>query len=317
MKRYETEFVLKVNELYHDVEAIEYKSRHDEIFVDEVARWQVIGEKFIAGSAAKIRLLDIGSGTGFVPLQIGGFLKEDATLICSDISATILNACMKEISSHKFKCCFEYVKLDGQKINLTSNSLDYITLNSVLHHIPNQATFFKEINRLLKTGGYLIIGHEPNRPFYSHRFLWNNYRYVSFVVYPRQFVLSILRRFGLTQIAAGLKPEVKTESKLVEGVNKRLLQEGIIKTPLSGSRLTEIVDIHSPTAGGYHKDKGIDISEIIKEQLPNFSIEYFDTYNHLCKVSSKNRFTKCYDSALRSGFPKTGATFMAVLRKVS
>ncbi|MGB2879166.1 MAG: class I SAM-dependent methyltransferase [Candidatus Omnitrophota bacterium] len=317
--KYSIEFVLKVNEIYHDIEESEYEEKHPEIFQNEPSRWQKIGTAFIANNPEKICLLDIGSGTGFVPIQIGNFLKKGDLFVCSDISANILNACKANISDEKFKCHFKYLKLDGKKIDLESNTFDYITLNSVLHHIPDLPIFFKEINKLLKTNGRLIIGHEPNKLFYTHKFLWNNYRLVSYIFDRKQFTAAILRKLKLHKIAGriykGFNQEVKPRDRVVEDANKRLLREGIIKTPLTADQMCEIVDIHSPTAGGYHKDRGIDIAEILRDYLPGFEIEYLETYNHLCKISSKNRFTKWYNSVLGKIFHGTGSTFLMVLKK--
>ena len=313
--KYPKEFVLKVNEIYHDVEGSEYEDRHPEIYKRESARWQKVGRMFIADNPGKVRLLDIGSGAGFVPEQIGGFLKSEDLFVCSDIAAHILDICKNNISGKKFKCRFEYLKLDGNRIDLESDSFDHITLNSVLHHIPDLAALFKEIDRLLKTNGRLIIGHEPNKPFYTHGFLWNNYRFISCLFHPEQFTKAILRRLKVSEKS----PDRGDGSRdsMVEEVNRRLLEEGVIKTPLTPEEMCEVVDIHSPTAGGYHKDRGIDVSEILRDHLPAFEIEYMETYAHLCKLSSENGFTRWYDSVLKKIFPATGSTFLVVLKKTA
>jgi len=43
------------------------------------------------------------------------------------------------------------------KLNIPSNSMDYITLLAVIEHIDNPTNLLKEIKRILKKGGYLII----------------------------------------------------------------------------------------------------------------------------------------------------------------
>ena len=316
---YSDKFVLKVNEVYHDVEQKEYENKHPDIFEDEKVRWKKIGRQFINNSK-KISLLDIGSGTGFVPLQLGQFMKKKDLFVCSDISSNILNVCKTNVSDKKFKCLFKYLKLNGKKIDLESDTFDYITLNAVLHHVPNFSVLFKDINRLLKANGHLIIGHEPNMSFYTHRLLWPNYRFVSLLFDTKQFALTLLRKFNLFEFTRRVyqrfNQEIKTYNRIVDEVNKGLLKEGVIKTPLTADQMTEIVDIHSPTAGGYHKDRGIDLSGILKNHLPDFEVDYLETYNYLCKASSKNKFTRWYDSLLSKKYPKNGATFFVVLRKV-
>ena len=50
---------------------------------------------------------------------------------------------------------FKYV--DAQKTRFNSNSYDYILAVNMVHHIPYPIKFFKEMHRILKRGGKLII----------------------------------------------------------------------------------------------------------------------------------------------------------------
>ena len=313
------ELVLQVNEIYHDVEGLEYDKKHKDILQDEKKRWKNISNKYFANNRDKINILDIGTGTGFVPLQIGDDLKKEDLFVCSDISGSMLAICNEKIDKKNFKCKFEFLKLNGNEIELESKKFDYITLNSVLHHIPEFAVFFKEINRLLKVNGCLIICHEPNKHFFNHKFLWTNYKVFSFVLRPNKLILSAIKKtmlyLTLRNVALKFKKDIKKPFNMFEEINKQLIKEKIIKTPLTGNQIGAIVDIHSPTAGGYHKDRGIDIKMILEDYLPNFEIKIFETYNHLFKLSSKNIFSKWYSEMLKKKYPNTGATFMVVLKK--
>ncbi|MFX1391986.1 MAG: class I SAM-dependent methyltransferase [Promethearchaeota archaeon] len=307
---YNTDFILRVNEIYHDIENEKYDKIHESSFKEEIKFWEKIGKYLISKNFQKINLLDIGSGTGFVPLQIGNFLKSGDMFICSDLSKKILEVCKKKISEKKFKNQFEYMKLNGKQFNLKSNSFDYITMNSVLHHIPNFPIFFKEINRLLKISGLLVITHEPNVLFNTHRFLWNQFK-----------ILKLLsRKFKLNKIlgqAFNISESTNHQYFLSKNVNEILLKEGFIKTPLDSNEISAIVDIHSSTAGGYHKERGINVSLILRRFLPNFKIIYIKTYNHLLRLGFENKITKFYDSILRRAFPDKGATLMVILKKIS
>lgn len=298
----------------------EYDFRHPEIFKYESTRWKGVARKFIANESKKITILDVGTGTGFVPLQIAEFLKRNDVFICSDISRNVLEVCHKKVTSRKFDCDFSYINKHVDQLSLKQNSVDYITLNSVLHHIPNLSRTFEKINKLLKVNGRLIIGHEPNKSFYNHWFLWNNYRLTSYIISPKRLIKlaakTILKCLGLVKVVKEMYRGNRDKGDgIVQEVNKILLREGLIDIPLQRNEITAIVDIHSPTAGGYHKDRGINIQSIIKAHAPNFEIEHFETYNHLCKVTFNNKFTQFYDSILKRLYPATGATFLAVCHK--
>tara|TARA_B100000242_G_C43037702_1_gene483877 strand:- start:659 stop:1465 length:807 start_codon:yes stop_codon:yes gene_type:complete len=47
--------------------------------------------------------------------------------------------------------------IDAQNTGLDPESLDYVIASNMIHHIPYPVKFFKEMNRILKKGGKLII----------------------------------------------------------------------------------------------------------------------------------------------------------------
>ncbi|MHC4397332.1 MAG: class I SAM-dependent methyltransferase [Planctomycetota bacterium] len=318
--KYDADFVLKVNEVYHDIEGEEHVSKHPDIFIDEAERWREIGRRFIANDSQKVTLLDIGSGTAFVPCGIGNFLKEGDLCACSDISSTMLDVCKKNISEKNFKCQFKYLKLNGKQIDFESDFFTHITLNAVLHHIPDFSLFFKEVDRLLQVQGRFIIVHEPNKPFYTHKFLWKNYRACIRLWNPKSYISDKLKTLGLLKASDEARKDRNNanlkRTLLVDEVNKCLLKAGVVEHALTPNDISDIVDIKSPTAGDFHEDRGIDISEILQDYLPNYELMYFETYNHLGQLRNLRGFMKVYDSLLKKLFPKTGAYFSAVLIKV-
>lgn len=318
--QYPENLVLKVNEFYHNVLGKEYDKKHFLAFEVEFNRWKNVGINYISKRNEKIKVLDIGTGTGFVPLVIGRYLKSEDIFICSDISANMLDICRRKVSKKKFNCHFDYIKLDGQKIDLESNQFDFITLNSVLHHIPDIFPFFREVNRLLKIGGILIMGHEPNKNFVRNRFLFNNYRLTSLIFQRKRIIPTILRKLGLKSLSEKLNLKFKTQDTsydmIIDKTNDELIKNHVIEKRLSMTQICEIIDIHSPTAAGYHLDRGIDMSTMLTKHLKNFKIEHLDIYHHLGKASTINRFTIWYDSILKKIFKEQGSTFFIILKKI-
>ena len=51
----------------------------------------------------------------------------------------------------------DYKNVDAQNTNLEEKSLDYVIASNMIHHIPYPIKFFKEMNRILKKNGKLII----------------------------------------------------------------------------------------------------------------------------------------------------------------
>jgi hypothetical protein len=94
-----------------------------------------------------------------------------------------------------------------------------------------------------------------------------------------------------------------------------LLERKLITAPLADAQLLQIVDFHSPTAGEFRKNRGLDVSELKENYLPNFDLVHKETYNHIFRLSRKNKLFYKYDTLLKNIFPSDGALFLAVFYK--
>ena len=192
----------QVNILFHDLTREEFQQSMDNRFSHEDERWKRAASLFLNFSRP-VKLLDIGTGTGFVPLTIADQLGSMDLFICSDISGGILEVAKQNIVKRDFKCSFKYVKIDSQVpyvLPFEDSSMDAVMMNEVLHHIDDTDTFLKEINRVLKPGGLLFVGHEPNKYFYENIFLRVNYRVVHFLLHPGIYARNLLRKTRLERL---------------------------------------------------------------------------------------------------------------------
>ncbi|KKL09512.1 hypothetical protein LCGC14_2565130, partial [marine sediment metagenome] len=100
----------------------------------EKERWEDAFEKINTKTGRTI--LDIGTGTGFVPLTISKFLNEKDTLICSDVSKKMLSIVEKKLKSSKFQLELKIIKersgnLNFKKIDLKEKMVDYLLKRKV------------------------------------------------------------------------------------------------------------------------------------------------------------------------------------------
>jgi ubiquinone/menaquinone biosynthesis C-methylase UbiE len=319
------ELVLRVNELFHDIEGAHYHDKHEDIFMGDKNHWQCMARRFFQNRKGNVPnvILDIGTGTGFVPLQIGRFLSMEDVFWCTDISRNILESARKNLEETGHTCEYRYLKVDGDSISIPDASINMVTMNSVLHHIPNFDSLFRELRRVLKPNGHIVIAHEPNRIFFRKGFLWGNYVFFFLFSHPKIFAYSVLKFFGLTErvkrfFPGKQNPETREYTEMIRKINTTLLSERLIESPLSDLDIARLIDFHSPTAGegagSFSREKGIDMEEIMKRYLPGFVLEYYETYNHLFRISHKNALFRTYSRILGKIFPKNGATFFAVIR---
>ncbi|MCL2518471.1 MAG: class I SAM-dependent methyltransferase, partial [Oscillospiraceae bacterium] len=101
-------------------------------------------------------VLDVGCGNGSLINSIRQKNKIQAYGV--DISPNMIEECRKRYEDIKFEVS------SGEKLPFESGYFDTVTICCVLHHLNNPRNFFLEAQRILKTGGSLIIG-EPWYPF--------------------------------------------------------------------------------------------------------------------------------------------------------
>ena len=81
--------------------------------------------------------IEVGSGAGFAK----DFIK-NKNFKLSDLGE----------DSH-----LDFKKIDAQNSGFKNESFNYVIASNMIHHIPFPIKFFKEMNRILKKGGKLII----------------------------------------------------------------------------------------------------------------------------------------------------------------
>ena len=312
--------ILALNEIWHDLENRAYDAKHPDILEEEIPRWDRILAERLAGPRGPINVLDLGSGTGFLPLRLKGFLQAGDFLVCSDLSAGMLETCRARVAAGGIRFGLAALKLDGIRIGLPDASQDLVTANAVMHHLPRPAETCREIDRILKPGGLVLVGHEPTRAYGRSAFLAANYWALSACAAPKQFAYEIILRLGWFEaLRAPLErflPELKAQNLLIGEVNARLMDLGLIASPLAADTMSALLDAQSPNAGGPQAGRGF-ACEDFEGYFPGYGLELHETYTHLGKLHPRWRWMKRYESWLAKRFPEHGANLFCGLRKRS
>lgn len=119
-----------------------------ESFFSEAVRRKALA---LAGIQEGKEALDVGAGTGFMT---EGLIAEGLKVVALDRSKAMLER-MRE----KFRSCdgITYLIGDAENIPLLDESFDYVFANMCLHHLEDPVRAVKEMVRVLKPNGKLVI----------------------------------------------------------------------------------------------------------------------------------------------------------------
>jgi ubiquinone/menaquinone biosynthesis C-methylase UbiE len=101
-------------------------------------------------SIKKGRILDVGAGSAWVAEH---FTKLGFEVISMDISLINLQKAKQKIPSNLHNC----VSSDAFNLPYKSGSFDIVISSEVIEHVFNPEEFVKELSRVVKKGGSLII----------------------------------------------------------------------------------------------------------------------------------------------------------------
>jgi ubiquinone/menaquinone biosynthesis C-methylase UbiE len=99
------------------------------------------------------RILDVGSGAGQILGHLLRFARPDTELVGFDLSHAMLRRARQRLKSQRPK----YVAGDLMHLPFADDSFDCATCGYVIEHLPDPRPGLKEIERVLRPGGSVLI----------------------------------------------------------------------------------------------------------------------------------------------------------------
>ena len=144
------ERVLEPEVMDTEAEAIEYDAMDFQGVNGDFAQAAV----YLAPPQATV--LDVGTGTARIPILLAG-LRPAWQITAIDLARSMLAIAARNIQKAG---CANQIRLefvDAKRLPYASGSFDGVISNSLLHHLSNPVESLREIKRVLKPHGFLLI----------------------------------------------------------------------------------------------------------------------------------------------------------------
>jgi len=102
-------------------------------------------------------IFDIGSGNAKIPLAIAALVTGPTCICAIEMSAEMLAAGVRNRLRAGAARRLLFLRADAKRLPLSDACAELVTSNSLVHHIPDPRAVFREIARIVRPGGSILI----------------------------------------------------------------------------------------------------------------------------------------------------------------
>jgi len=103
------------------------------------------------------RVLDVGTGTGIIALNVAAKIGEQGKVVGIDLSEGMLEKALNKAKQKGLEGRTEFLRMDAENLELPDNSFDAALSLYALRHFPNPDKSVNEIFRVLKPGASIVV----------------------------------------------------------------------------------------------------------------------------------------------------------------
>ena len=117
-----------------------------------------------AGLKSAARVLDVGTGTGVIALDVVKRLGQGTEVVGIDLSDGMLATAAAKARAAGLDEQVSFLKMDAENLDFEDESFDAVLSLYALRHFPNPDKALQEMFRVLKPGGAVVVavGSSPS-----------------------------------------------------------------------------------------------------------------------------------------------------------
>lgn len=101
--------------------------------------------------------IDLGTGTALIPKELMSRQVNVELLLACDLSWEMLRLAHQHLSAAKRLDSALPVLCDAKELPCADQTCDVVISNSIVHHIPEPKSVFREMRRIVQTGGIIFV----------------------------------------------------------------------------------------------------------------------------------------------------------------
>jgi ubiquinone/menaquinone biosynthesis C-methylase UbiE len=163
----------------------------------------------IVSHCPKGRILDVGCGPGYLPLQIAK-LSKDIRVDGVDLSPKMVTLARKNARKSCLENCLDFFVSDGNCLATSEERYDMVISTGVFHSLKNPVAFLNECHRVLKPGREAWVFDPAKLVSSNESVLQRNWKKGT----------KLLLYLGMALLIQILKPRPYSQKKVIEIVQR-------------------------------------------------------------------------------------------------
>lgn len=224
-------------------------------------------------------VLDVGTGTGLVALRAGSFAK-NGRIVGIDHSSGMLDQASAKARMSQLDDWVKFQQMDAEQLDFPDQCFDAVLSLYALFHFPKPLIAIREMHRVLRKGGKLVIGvgSGPSRCSWSG--VAHGVTLVSHYIAATRGRLLTAPHFLLRLMAEhGMSPDEAREAKAPQmRIDQMLRQAGFRRVHKLWHGYREVLDPHDfwDVQVTYTSQARIRLQNATQEEIASLKHDFLD-----------------------------------------